>query len=173
MPAAGAAGRPQPKACSGNVTSYCPYQKLSSCLRLPSQSAWSAAASRPRPPGGASSSITSKIWWRWISSWSRRRPSGCRRVAKPDLAPRLLIRDRDEKFGATFDRVAKGSRRPCAPEHESRWRRFVGSLRREVLDHVLFVGEDARSSFISRFDHARGSQSRRTYPSCSRAVLRG
>ena len=70
------------------------------------------------------------------------------REATPfDQRPRYLIRDNDRKFGATFARVAAASgieilrtplRAPCA---NAVCERFLGSVRRECLDHLLVLGE--------------------------------
>lgn len=62
-------------------------------------------------------------------------------------APRFLIRDRDRKYGETFTRLAKGSgieilRTPYrAPKANAICERFLGSVRRECLDHLLILGE--------------------------------
>ncbi|HEY8599603.1 MAG TPA: integrase core domain-containing protein, partial [Thermomicrobiales bacterium] len=61
--------------------------------------------------------------------------------------PRFLIRDHDAKFGPRFDRLAAGSgirvlRTPIrAPRANATCERFLGSVRRECLDHVLVLGE--------------------------------
>jgi putative transposase len=61
--------------------------------------------------------------------------------------PRFLLRDRDAKFGAVFDRVAAGGgirvlRTPFrAPRANAICERFLGSVRRECLDHILILGE--------------------------------
>jgi putative transposase len=63
-------------------------------------------------------------------------------------APRFLIRDRGDKYGPTFDRAAEGlgvrviKTAVRAPNMNAVAERFVGSLRREVLDHVLVVDEE-------------------------------
>ena len=84
------------------------------------------------------------------------------------LAPRFLIRDRDEKFGATFSRVAKGvgprviKTAVRTPNMNPVAQRFVGSLRREVLDHVLLLGEqkleDVARRYVLYFNKARPHQ---------------
>jgi putative transposase len=60
---------------------------------------------------------------------------------------RFLIRHRDSKFTAVFDGVFSGNgtraiRTPVrSPRANSCAERFVGTLRRECLDHVLILGE--------------------------------
>jgi transposase InsO family protein len=59
---------------------------------------------------------------------------------------RFLIRDRDSKFTAAFDAVFTGAdiriiRTPVrAPRANAIAERFIGTLRRECLDHVLITG---------------------------------
>jgi len=61
--------------------------------------------------------------------------------------PKFLLRDNDGKFTATFDEVARGAGirvvwTPIrAPKAAAFVERFIGSLRRECLDHVLLLGE--------------------------------
>ncbi|HEY5373067.1 MAG TPA: integrase core domain-containing protein [Polyangiaceae bacterium] len=61
--------------------------------------------------------------------------------------PQLIIRDNDGKFGADFDRVATGAgvrvlrTAVQAPLMNSVCERFLGSVRRECLDHIIIRGE--------------------------------
>jgi putative transposase len=62
-------------------------------------------------------------------------------------APKYLIRDHDAKFGTTLDRVAAGAnikirKTPiAAPRANAVCERFLRSVRRECLDHLLIIGE--------------------------------
>ena len=59
----------------------------------------------------------------------------------------FIIRDRDAKFGAAFDRVAEGARIRVlktavrVPLMNATCERFLGSVRRECLDHIIILGE--------------------------------
>jgi putative transposase len=61
--------------------------------------------------------------------------------------PRFLIRDNDDRFGVDFDRAAKGTgirvlrTAVRAPRMNAFCERFLGSVRRECLDHVIVLGE--------------------------------
>jgi hypothetical protein len=62
-------------------------------------------------------------------------------------APSFLIRGRDDKFSAFFDRVSKGARMRViktavrAPDMNAVIERFLRSVRAEALDHVLVMDE--------------------------------
>jgi transposase InsO family protein len=62
--------------------------------------------------------------------------------------PRYLIRDNDDKFGSQFSAVATGTGievvgiPPKSPNLNPICERFLGSVRRECLDHVVIPGED-------------------------------
>ena len=70
------------------------------------------------------------------------------RAATPyEDGPRFLIRDNDGKYGQCFNRVAKDReievlRTPVrAPQANAICGRFIGSVRRECLDHILILSE--------------------------------
>jgi len=83
-------------------------------------------------------------------------------------APRFLIRDNDGKYGSAFARVAFGSgiavlRTPIrAPRANATCERFLGSVRRECLDHVLVLGEGqlrrVLREYVAYFNTARPHQ---------------
>ncbi len=62
--------------------------------------------------------------------------------------PSYLVCDNDSKLGNGFDAVAEGTGievvriPPRSPNLNSICERFLGSTRRECLDHVLILGED-------------------------------
>ena len=74
-----------------------------------------------------------------------------------DEAPRYLIRDRDQIYGAAVTRRmrAMGIRdKPIAPA--SPWQngvaeRLIGSIRRECVDHIVALGEGHLSRFLQRY----------------------
>ena len=80
-----------------------------------------------------------------------------RNVLMDTAAPAFLVRDRDDKFGAVFDRVAEGAgvrviqTAVRAPNMNAVAERFVGSLRRELLDHVLVLGDRQLGSLVRQY----------------------
>jgi putative transposase len=84
------------------------------------------------------------------------------------IGPRFIIRDRDDKYGGEFDRVACGVgtsvlKTPVrAPKANAFCERFLGSVRRECLDHVLVLGErhllETLVKYTHYFDQARTHQ---------------
>jgi putative transposase len=80
------------------------------------------------------------------------------REATPfDEGPRLLIRDNDSKYGHAFTRVAETSGIVVlrtayrAPKQNALCERFLGSVRRECLDHVLVPGEAHRRRVLREY----------------------
>ncbi len=83
-------------------------------------------------------------------------------------APRFLIRDRDSKYGQNFTRVAAGSKIEIlktpyrAPKANAICERFLGSVRRECLDHMLILGEShlyrVIKEYVEYFNQARPNQ---------------
>ena len=82
--------------------------------------------------------------------------------------PRFIIRDRDCKFGAEFDRAAQalGTRviktAVRTPDMNATCERFLGSVRRECLDHVIVLSErhllTVLAEYIRYFNQARPHQ---------------
>jgi putative transposase len=85
-----------------------------------------------------------------------------------DEKPKYLICDNDKKYGSVFERVAKASgidviHTPyAAPRANAMCERFVGSLRRECLDHMLVIGVlqliRILKEYVSYFNQARPHQ---------------
>jgi transposase InsO family protein len=87
---------------------------------------------------------------------------------------RFLVRDRDSKFTAVFDEVfvSNGTRiikTPVrSPRANSFAERYVGTLRRECLDHVLIYGERhlqrTLAEYARHYNEHRPHQSREQRP---------
>lgn len=91
------------------------------------------------------------------------------REATPyDEGPRFLIRDNDKKYGKCFTQVAQARgikvfRTPVrAPRANAICERFIGSVQRECLDHVLILSERhlhrLMGEYVAYFNHARPHQ---------------
>ncbi len=82
--------------------------------------------------------------------------------------PKYLIRDNDGKFGLGFERLAKTSRIEIlktpyhVPQANAICERFLGSVRRECLDHLLILHEKqlqrVLNAYVSYFNRARPHQ---------------
>jgi putative transposase len=99
------------------------------------------------------------------------------------VGPKYLIRDNDSKFGVTFGRVAKTSgikilKTPYhAPRANAICERFLGSVRRECLDHLLILHEKqlqrVLNAYVAYFNQARpqeahqATDSRMVWGACS------
>jgi len=87
---------------------------------------------------------------------------------------RFLIRDRDSKFTAVFDEVLAGDgmriiKAPVrSPRANSFAERYVGTLRRECLDHLLIHGERhlrrILAEYARHYNEHRPHQSREQRP---------
>jgi putative transposase len=97
-------------------------------------------------------------------------------------APKYLIRDNDSKFGSCFARVARtsGIKILTTPYHAPRanaiCERFLGSVRRECLDHLLIFQEKqlhrVLNSYVAYFNQARPHQGiAQQIPEPSRSAL--
>ena len=91
------------------------------------------------------------------------------REATPfDERPQYLIRDNDAKYGPSFARVAAAMgitevrTAYRAPRQNATCERFLGSVRRECLDHLLILGERhlrrALREYVAYFNRARPHQ---------------
>jgi len=84
------------------------------------------------------------------------------------VRPRFLLRDNDGKYGARFAALAAASgitvlRTPVrAPRANAVTERFLGSVRRECLDHLLLLGERhlrrVLREYVAYFNQARPHQ---------------
>ncbi len=87
---------------------------------------------------------------------------------------KFLIRDRDSKFTAVFDEVLAGNgmriiKTPVrSPRANSFAERYVGTLRRECLDHLLIHGERhlrrILAEYAQHYNEHRPHQSREQRP---------
>jgi transposase InsO family protein len=89
------------------------------------------------------------------------------RNATMDEAPQVLVCDRDAKFGGKFAFIWEVSTRmirnaPRAPDMDAFAERFAGSLRRELLDRVLILGDQHLRrlviEYVRFYDSARPHQ---------------
>jgi hypothetical protein len=75
------------------------------------------------------------------------------------VGPKYLIRDNDVKFGVGFARVAQTShiemlKTPSyAPRANAICERFLGSIRRECLDHLLILHEKQLHRVLNAYMH--------------------
>jgi putative transposase len=82
-----------------------------------------------------------------------------------DSAPRYLLRDRDQIYGAEFRLRVQGMQieevitAPRSSFQNPYAERVIGSIRRECLDHLIIIGEDhLRRSLRDYFDYYHNSR---------------
>ena len=90
--------------------------------------------------------------------------------------PRFILRDNDSKYGSAFDETAKTTgievlRTPYrAPRANAIAEQFVGSLRREYLDHLLIFSERqiyrVIAAYVGYFNNSRPHQGIDQYVPC-------
>ncbi len=74
-----------------------------------------------------------------------------------DEAPRYLLRDRDSIYGVSFQRRVSGlgieevRTAPRSPWQNPFVERFIGSIRRDCLDHVIVLNERHLKTLLSRY----------------------
>ncbi len=84
------------------------------------------------------------------------------------VGPRFLICDNDDKYGVRFERAVAGVHTELlhtpfqAPKANSLCERFLGTVRRECLDHVLIFSEGharrVAGEYVTFFNHSRPHQ---------------
>jgi transposase InsO family protein len=73
--------------------------------------------------------------------------------------PRFLIWDNDDKYGLLFERAVAGVHTELlhtpfeAPRTNAMCERFLGSVRRECLDHMLIFGEGHTRRVVDEYVH--------------------
>ena len=103
-----------------------------------------------------------------------RSPSDCwvaqqvREATPYEEGPRFLIRDNDKKHGQSFTRVANDRRIEIiktpvrAPQANGICERFISSVRRECLDHMVILSERhlhrVMGEYVAHFNRARPHQ---------------
>jgi len=91
-----------------------------------------------------------------------------REATSEGQSPRYVLRDNDSKYGSAFDVVAKATgievlRTPIkAPRANAIVERYIGSVRRECLDHVLIFSEcqlyRVIQAYVEYFNRSRPHQ---------------
>jgi transposase InsO family protein len=91
-----------------------------------------------------------------------------REATSDSQSPRYVLRDNDSKYGSAFDIVAKATgievlRMPIkAPRANAIVERYIGSVRRECLDHMLISGERQLyrviTAYVAYFNRSRPHQ---------------
>ena len=91
----------------------------------------------------------------WLTQQAR---NLCRDLDDAGLRFRFLIRDRDTKFTAAFDTVftatdVRITRTPVqAPRANAIAERFVGTIRRELLDRILIINQRHAAAVLLQYE---------------------
>jgi putative transposase len=132
--------------------------------RIP-QTAVCAVRDRGRHSPGPRAGVTAHPVGEWVMQQARNLLMG---LDDRDGRFRFLVRDRDTKFTATFDAVVaaegiKVRRTPVrAPRANAYAERWVGTVRREVLDRMLILGRQQLRSVLAEYaDHYNGHRPHR------------
>jgi transposase InsO family protein len=91
-----------------------------------------------------------------------------REATSDGQSPRYVLRDNDSKYGSAFDVVARATgseilRTPIkAPRANAIVERYIGSVRRECLDHLMIFGERQLyrviKAYVDYFNQSRPHQ---------------
>ena len=97
-----------------------------------------------------------------------------------DSAPRYLLHDRDCIYGAAFQQrvgamgILEVLTAPRSPWQNAYAERFIGSLRRECLDHIIILNESSLKrilkTYFQYYEHSRTHLSLEKDAPISRAV---
>jgi len=97
-----------------------------------------------------------------------------------DSAPRYLLHDRDCTYGAAFQQrvgemgILEVLTAPRSPWQNAYAERFIGSLRRECLDHIIILNESSLKrilkTYFQYYEHSRTHLSLEKDAPVSRAV---
>lgn len=94
-------------------------------------------------------------------------------IADADVAPRILVHDRDSIYGGDFTRRVRGLgtrvlvTQPRAPQADAFAERVIGTLRRDCLDHVIVWGERHAELVLKKYVaycHGRSHRGLRMQP---------
>ncbi|WP_231648042.1 integrase core domain-containing protein [Saccharothrix sp. NRRL B-16348] len=100
--------------------------------------------------------VTTHPTWEWTTQQARNLAAD---LGHRTQSLRFLLRDRDGKYGRAFDsvfladdlRIIKSA--PQAPRMNAHCERVIGTIRRELLDHILITGEAHARHVLKTYEH--------------------